>query len=189
MSSGRVEVAAVVEGLTPVERAVAPRHLAVLEANHIVQRDQDGAAIHYSLREPALKIAVDLMSEHSALCMVLAHPIAIEILEHLSGGAMEQEQLIQRIEPEEKRFVLDDLQSLIDGGFIFRKAGLDGVFYEITEARVREVLRILRRYFEEHLAEALAMITKMSYAHLDEASEHLKQHLQLHSLRAAEPCP
>lgn len=177
LSHSKSGVGDLLQCLDPAERADALRHLAVLEGNRIIERHEAETEIQYSLDNPALQEVLAALSENSSLCVALSDPLGIEILELLRDGPVEHDKLIRGIEPEERSQILDQLDVLIAANLIVRHFGTDSVYYEIQQGSVRNVLQLLRDYFEEHLSAALSMISQMAFARIEEESARLMSRL------------
>lgn len=171
LSQSRIEVDNLLLCLGPAERADALRHLAVLEGNRIVERYEVGPRIYYSLGSAALQEALVAISENPSLSTALSDPLGIEILEFLRDGPVEHGRLIRELEPEERPRIPDQLEGLITAGLVDRSFGPDSIFYEAKQARVHNVLQLLRGHFEDHMSTALAIISQVSSAHIKEESD------------------
>ena len=181
LSQSRIEVDNLLQGFDPAERADALRHLAVLEDNRIIERCETGPRIYYSVDSPALQEALIATSENPSLAKALSDPLGIEILEFLRDGTVEHARLVHEIEPEERPRSLDQLESLISAGLIDRSVRAESVFYEIKEGSTRNLLQLLHGYFDDRLSAALAMISQVSFAHIEKESARLKNRLQTSS--------
>jgi len=178
LSQSKIEVGDLLQCLDPAERANAARHLAVLEGNRIIGRHEAGTEIYYSLDDALLQEALGTISENSAWSVALADPIRIEILEFLCEGSLEQKVLIRKIEHAERLHTLDQLGILVNTNLICRRTDNEHVFYQIKQNGVRDVLLLLRSYFEDNLLAALTMISQRSYAHIRQETAHLKSRLE-----------
>lgn len=87
----------------------------------------------------------------------LAHPTRIAIIELLGKGEVSAGELIEELGMEQANIsqhlaVLRSRQLVVN-----RKAG-NQVFYSIRDPILLEVLRLMRTYFQKHLAESLVML-------------------------------
>jgi len=90
----------------------------------------------------------------------LGHPTRIAIIELLADGELSAGALIEKLGMEQANVsqhlaVLRAKQIVIN-----RKAG-NQVFYSVRDPLITEVLALMKRYFQEHLKEALAMLDEM----------------------------
>src|SRR5258708_33555332 len=97
----------------------------------------------------------------SEIFQALAHPTRIAIVEMLRDGEVPVGQIYERlkIEPANASQHLAVLRS--KHVVVSRKEG-NQVFYAIRDRAIVDVLDIMRRYFEDHLAESLAMLSDLS---------------------------
>ncbi|MCX6379585.1 MAG: metalloregulator ArsR/SmtB family transcription factor [Armatimonadetes bacterium] len=91
----------------------------------------------------------------------LAHPTRIAIVEVLRDGELPVGVIIERLGVEQANAsqhlaVLKAKQIVA-----YRKEG-NQVFYSVRDPLLIEVLDILRRYFQAHLTESMAMLTEMA---------------------------
>jgi ArsR family transcriptional regulator len=91
---------------------------------------------------------------------VLAHPTRIHIVECLRDGELAVSAILERIgiEPANLSQHLGVLRA--KGLVATRKEG-NQVFYALRDPLLIEVLDTMRRYFQAHLEEALAMLTEL----------------------------
>jgi DNA-binding transcriptional ArsR family regulator len=90
----------------------------------------------------------------------LAHPTRIAIIEMLGQGELSAGELIDRLGMDQGNVsqhlaVLRSRQLVVN-----RKAG-NQVFYSVRDTILLEVLALMRRYFQKHLAEAMAMLEEI----------------------------
>lgn len=159
------------------EGEVDPRtseHLAVLVGNRIIQRRSDGGRAFYSLTDKRLGTVAQLIAGNEAWPTILAHPIRIEILELLENHNRSQSDLIGRMGREERREAVHHVEVLVSTQLVTRRVIDQDVVYGLDGEMVPQVLRLLREYFEDHLTEALLMVNKVSYQHLQEETANLK---------------
>ncbi len=91
---------------------------------------------------------------------VLAHPTRIHIVECLRDGELAVGAILERIAVEPAN--LSQHLSLLRAKdlVVARKEG-NQVFYSLRDPLLIEVLDTMRRYFQAHLEEALAMLTQL----------------------------
>ncbi len=90
----------------------------------------------------------------------LGHPTRIAIIELLADGELSAGALIEKLGIEQANVsqhlaVLRAKQIVVN-----RKAG-NQVFYSVRDPLITEVLALMKRYFQTHLKEALAMLDEM----------------------------
>lgn len=90
----------------------------------------------------------------------LGHPTRIAIIELLAEGELSAGALIERLGMEQANVsqhlaVLRAKQIVVN-----RKAG-NQVFYSVRDPLITEVLALMKRYFQKHLKESLAMLDEM----------------------------
>jgi len=90
----------------------------------------------------------------------LGHPTRIAIIELLADGELSAGALIEKLGIEQANVsqhlaVLRAKQIVVN-----RKAG-NQVFYSVRDPLITEVLALMKRYFQSHLKEALAMLDEM----------------------------
>ena len=90
----------------------------------------------------------------------MAHPTRIAIIEQLRDGELSAGELIERLDKEQANVsqhlaVLRAKQIVVN-----RKAG-NQVFYSVRDPLIVQVLDIMKRYFQKHLNESLAMLKEM----------------------------
>jgi DNA-binding transcriptional ArsR family regulator len=94
---------------------------------------------------------------------VLAHPTRIHIAETLRDGELSVSAILERvaIEPANlsQHLSLLRAKSLVSA----RKEG-NQVFYSLRDPLLTEVLDTMRRYFQAHLEEALAILSELDRA-------------------------
>jgi len=90
----------------------------------------------------------------------LGHPTRIAIIELLADGELSAGALIEKLGIEQANVsqhlaVLRAKQIVVN-----RKAG-NQVFYSVRDPLITEVLALMKRYFQTHLKEALAMLDEI----------------------------
>jgi DNA-binding transcriptional ArsR family regulator len=90
----------------------------------------------------------------------MAHPTRIAIIEQLRDGELSAGELIEHLGKEQANVsqhlaVLRAKQIVVN-----RKAG-NQVFYSVRDPLIIQVLDIMKRYFQKHLNESLAMLKEM----------------------------
>ena len=90
----------------------------------------------------------------------LGHPTRIAIIELLADGELSAGALIEKLGMEQANVsqhlaVLRAKQIVVN-----RKAG-NQVFYSVRDPLITEVLALMKRYFQAHLKEALAMLDEI----------------------------
>jgi DNA-binding transcriptional ArsR family regulator len=90
----------------------------------------------------------------------LGHPTRIAIIELLADGELSAGALIEKLGIEQANVsqhlaVLRAKQIVVN-----RKAG-NQVFYSVRDPLITEVLALMKRYFQAHLKESLAMLDEM----------------------------
>ena len=96
----------------------------------------------------------------AGIFQALSHPTRIAIVELLRDGELPAGKIFERLGVEQANAsqhlaVLRARQVVVN-----RKEG-NQVFYSLRDPVLIEVLDIMRRYFQAHLAEALAMLREM----------------------------
>jgi ArsR family transcriptional regulator len=90
----------------------------------------------------------------------LAHPTRIAIVEILRGGEVSAGTILERLGGEQAN-VSQHLAVLRSKRIVQNRKEGNQVFYSIRSQLLIEVLDTMRRYFEEHLEESLAMLDEM----------------------------
>lgn len=90
----------------------------------------------------------------------LAHPTRIAIIELLKEGELSAGELIEKLGMEQANVsqhlaVLRAKQLVVN-----RKAG-NQVFYSVRDPIIIKILELMRRYFQKHLKEALALLEEI----------------------------
>jgi ArsR family transcriptional regulator len=91
---------------------------------------------------------------------VLAHPTRIHVVESLRDGDLSVGELLERI-PVEPANLSQHLGVLRSKGLVSTRKESNQVFYSLRDPLLIEVLDTMRRYFQAHLEEALAMLTQL----------------------------
>ena len=96
----------------------------------------------------------------ATMFQALAHPTRIAILELLREGEMPVSVLIERLKIEpanaSQHFAVLRSKHIVNN----RKEGTQ-VFYAVRDPLILEVLDIMRRYFQAHLEESLALLNNI----------------------------
>jgi len=90
----------------------------------------------------------------------LAHPTRIAILELLRAGELSAGSLIEQLGIEQANASQHLAVLRAKRIVISRKAG-NQVFYSVRDPLILEVLDLMRRYFQTHVSEAMAMLKEM----------------------------
>jgi ArsR family transcriptional regulator len=90
----------------------------------------------------------------------LAHPTRIHILECLRDGALSVRAILDRIGVEPAN-MSQHLAVLRAKRLVINRKEGSQVFYALRDPRLIEVLDTMRRYFQAHLKEALAMLREL----------------------------
>ena len=90
----------------------------------------------------------------------LAHPTRIAVMELLEGGELSAGELIEKLGIEQSNAsqhlaVLRSKQLVVN-----RKSG-NQVFYSVRDPMLFDVLALMRRYFQNHLKEAMEMLEEI----------------------------
>ena len=88
---------------------------------------------------------------------VLAHPTRIHIVECLRDGELSVGELLERI-PVEPANISQHLTVLRSKGLVLNRKEGNQVFYRLRDPMLTEVLDTMKRYFQTHVEEALAML-------------------------------
>jgi DNA-binding transcriptional ArsR family regulator len=93
----------------------------------------------------------------------LAHPTRVHIIEALADGELSVGSILERVKVEptnlSQHLSVLRLKNLVST----RKIG-NQVFYSVRDPLLIEVLEIMRRYFQRHFEEAIAMHKHMEHA-------------------------
>lgn len=93
----------------------------------------------------------------------LAHPTRIAIVEQLRAGELSAGKLIERLGIEQANASQHLAVLRAKNILVSRKAG-NQVFYSVRNPLIIDVLDIMRRYFHEHMAEAVAALKALDKA-------------------------
>jgi DNA-binding transcriptional ArsR family regulator len=96
----------------------------------------------------------------SEVFRVLAHPTRIHIVECLRDGDLSVGALLERIAVEPAN-LSQHLGMLRSKGLVSTRKEANQVFYSLRDPLLIEVLDTMRRYFQAHLEESLAMLTEL----------------------------
>lgn len=91
---------------------------------------------------------------------VLAHPTRIQIVECLREGELAVGAILERIGVEPAN-LSQHLSLLRSKNLVSARKEGNQVFYSLRDPLLIEVLDTMRRYFQAHLEEALAMLTQL----------------------------
>jgi ArsR family transcriptional regulator len=91
---------------------------------------------------------------------VLAHPTRIHIVECLRDGELSVSAILERVGVEPAN-LSQHLSLLRSKNLVSAKKEGNQVFYSLRDPLLIEVLDTMRRYFQAHLEEALAMLTQL----------------------------
>ena len=91
---------------------------------------------------------------------VLAHPTRIHIVECLREGELSVSVILERIAVEPAN-LSQHLSLLRSKNLVSARKEGNQVFYSLRDPLLIEVLDTMRRYFQAHLEEALAMLTQL----------------------------
>jgi DNA-binding transcriptional ArsR family regulator len=93
----------------------------------------------------------------------LAHPTRIAIVEQLRDGELSAGALIERLGIEQANASQHLAVLRAKNILLSRKAG-NQVFYSVRNPLITEVLDVMRRYFHEHMNEAVAALKALDKA-------------------------
>jgi len=93
----------------------------------------------------------------------LAHPTRIAIVEQLRDGELSAGALIERLGLEQANASQHLAVLRAKNILLSRKAG-NQVFYSVRNPLIIEVLDVMRRYFHEHMSEAVATLKALDKA-------------------------
>jgi DNA-binding transcriptional ArsR family regulator len=93
----------------------------------------------------------------------LAHPTRIAIVEQLRGGELSAGVLIERLGLEQANASQHLAVLRTKNILLSRKAG-NQVFYSVRNPLIIEVLDVMRRYFHEHMSEAMVALKALGKA-------------------------
>ncbi|RYD78967.1 MAG: ArsR family transcriptional regulator, partial [Verrucomicrobiaceae bacterium] len=176
LAEGEKEVRDLMQASPSDDEVQTGKHLATLVGNRIVQRRTEGGQAFYSLTDPALGKVVRMMAVNDAWPMALSHPIRIEILEMLQEEDVTHSEIVRRLSREDQPQAPLHLDKLLSTTLVTRRSSGPQAVYTVNRDIVPKVLKLLREYFENHLAEAILMVNRVSYQHIQEEAEHLRQH-------------
>ena len=104
----------------------------------------------------------------ASIFRALSHPTRIAIVEQLRDGELSAGEIIERIGLEQanasQHFAVLRAKHIVTT----RKEG-NQVFYSVRDPLLVEVLDIMRRYFQAHIGEAMAMLKEIDAAEKIEA--------------------
>jgi ArsR family transcriptional regulator len=93
---------------------------------------------------------------------VLSHPTRIHVVECLRDGELSVSAVLERVAVEPAN-LSQHLSVLRSKGLVATRKEGNQVFYSLRDPLLTEVLDIMRRYFQAHLEEALAMLTELDH--------------------------
>jgi ArsR family transcriptional regulator len=93
---------------------------------------------------------------------VLAHPTRIHVVECLRDGELSVSAVLERVGVEPAN-LSQHLSVLRSKGLVATRKEGNQVFYSLRDPLLTEVLDTMRRYFQAHLEEALAMLTELDH--------------------------
>jgi DNA-binding transcriptional ArsR family regulator len=93
----------------------------------------------------------------------LAHPTRIAIVEQLRGGELPAGALIEQLGLEQANASQHLAVLRAKNILLSRKVG-NQVFYSVRNPLIIEVLDVMRRYFHEHMSEAVAALKALGRA-------------------------
>lgn len=98
----------------------------------------------------------------------LAHPTRIAIIELLADRELSAGELIEGLGMEQAN-VSQHLAVLRSKHLVVNRKSGNQVFYAVRDRILLEVLALMRKYFQKHLTESLAMLGEMSEPHREDA--------------------
>jgi DNA-binding transcriptional ArsR family regulator len=93
----------------------------------------------------------------------LSHPTRIAIIEQLRDGELSAGEIIDRLKLEQAN-ASQHLSVLRARRIVSHRKEGNQVFYSVRDPLLIEVLDIMRRYFQTHLEEAMAMLQEIDQA-------------------------
>ena len=102
----------------------------------------------------------DLRRFKADIFQALAHPTRIAIVDMLREGELSAGTIFERLGVEQAN-ASQHLAVLRSKRIVLNRKEGNQVFYSIRSPLLLEVLDVMRRYFEEHLEEALAMLAEI----------------------------
>ncbi len=93
----------------------------------------------------------------------LAHPTRIAIIEQLRDGELQAGALIERLGIEQAN-ASQHLAVLRGKNILLSRKSGNQVFYSVRNPLIIEVLDLMRRYFHEHMSEAVAALKALDKA-------------------------
>ena len=94
----------------------------------------------------------------------LAHPTRIAIVEMLRDGEVSAGAILERLGVEQAN-VSQHLAVLRAKNLVVNRKEGNQVFYSIRSPLLIDMMNIMRRYFEEHLSEAMGMLEEIKQEH------------------------
>jgi ArsR family transcriptional regulator len=91
----------------------------------------------------------------------LGHPTRIAIIELLGPGELSAGELIDRLGMDQGN-VSQHLAVLRSRQLVLNRKAGSQVFYSVRDPILLEVLVLMRRYFQNHLAEAMSMLEEIN---------------------------
>jgi ArsR family transcriptional regulator len=99
----------------------------------------------------------------------LAHPTRIAIVEQLREGELSAGEIIERLKLEQAN-ASQHLSVLRAKNIVSHRKEGNQVFYSVRDPLLIEVLDIMRRYFQTHLEEAMAMLKEIDHTQRENAA-------------------
>ena len=96
----------------------------------------------------------------AGIFQALAHPTRIAIVQLLRDGEVPAGRIFEQLNVEQAN-ASQHLAVLRAKGIVSNRKEGNQVFYSLRDPLLIEVLDIMRRYFQAHLSEALAMLKQM----------------------------
>lgn len=91
---------------------------------------------------------------------MLSHPTRIHIVECLQDGELPVSGIVERVGVEPAN-LSQHLSVLRSHGLVTTRKDANQVFYSLRDPLLIEVLGTMRRYFQAHLEESLAMLAEL----------------------------
>ncbi|MDR3710225.1 MAG: metalloregulator ArsR/SmtB family transcription factor [Capsulimonadaceae bacterium] len=111
----------------------------------------------------------DLLRKLKAeIFQALAHPTRIAIVETLRDGELPASRIIERLKLEQAN-ASQHLAVLRSKHIVVSRKEGTQVYYSLRDARIIDVLDIMRAYFEAHLADAMSMLQEATLAAEEQA--------------------
>lgn len=105
-------------------------------------------------------MATPLQEFKAGIFQALGHPTRIAIVELLRDGEMSAGAINERV-PAQQAAVSQHLGVLRSKGVVVSRKEGNQVYYSLRDPAIREVLDIMRTYFESQLSEAASLLHEM----------------------------